>query len=693
MAGQGKGVLRIAIEDFFTTTKIGKWIAGWFIDFGEAQEQAIHDSFVNLIPNIKDWATDPQKVLPKAPKQDGTGHQGEIMGALGFASQVGMSAASGLLAPLMRLLNYSMDKDLHTARFDPPLVANLYFRNKPLGQQYINDLTELGWRDDRVNAWMEALKPLLAVGDIVTMYHRKLFTEDQARTEITKQGFSITQAVNFIEMGKLIPGVSDLISIAVREGFSPSIIKKFQYDEAYPTEIDEYLEMQGLNKEWGMRYWAAHWNLPSLTQAFEMYHRLRPGRTSPTFTDDDLDLLMRTADIAPYFRPRLKQIAFNPYTRVDLRRMYKAGIIDEAEVQATYQDLGYDAKHAKNLTDFTIAWAEGSDGSVVDNQASLTEGLLSNMFNKNIIDEATFRSELAKLEYAPTYIEWLVKYTISKRTVDTTPDEYNTYQSKMKSQVVAAYTARQITVLEAHQALEAAGYTATAVDYLLQAADYDYLQGTRNEIIKLIADSYLSKLMDRTQVVQELGKINVSGAEQTQLLNEWDNALFYRNKRLSVSDYTNALQLGIISQDKYVEYLQGAGYADQDITIKLALYQAAATADQANEVALQQKAEQTAAKKVSVTDLLDAYAKGAISETELYDRLQTAGYTTDDISLLISTKYNAPAPTLSKLTVTQIMTALKRGVLTEDDVMSMLTARGYTNGDINIILASQSTGA
>lgn len=693
MAGQGKGVLRIAIEDFFSTSKVGKWISQWFKDFGEEQEAAIYESYKNLPDKLLEWSKDISKAIPHAGSIGSVGQQGEILTAGAFAGQVGMSAASSFMAPVMRLINYAMDKSIRSARFDPGLVAALYFRNPELATVFRQDLAELGWSDSRQAAYIEAFMPLLAVADVDEMLHRKILTEQQAKDEIKKQGFNDMQAAHLLQIGDHIPGISDLVHMADRFAWDDDIARRFQYDTLYPDVVQDWVEKLGFPREWFIKYWRSHWELPSVQTIFEMFHRLRQGRVSTTFTADDLQAYLKTTPIPPYFHPRLTEISYNPYTRVDVRRMYKAGIIDETEVYDTYRDLGYDDTHAKNLADFTKKWAIGEDSSLVDKTTDLTESLLGDMFSRNIITEAVFRSELAKLKYPPQYIDWLVKYTNTKRKVSTTPDEYSSYQSKMKNVVLAAYTSRQISGGDAAQALKGAGFQDQSITWLLQAGDYDYLQGERNNTLGLIHDSYVSKIMDRSATISALGRVNVSGGEQSQLLSEWDNDILYRTKRLSDTDYTSALKLGIISQDKYVELLQGLGISDNDITIKLALFQAAQTTAQADAAALAAKELQLAAKKLSVTDLLDGYAKGAVTEEQLYERLKTAGYTVDDVSMLISTHYAAPKPTKSKLTVSQIMTAFKRMALTEAEVRTMLTARGYTPEDIDILFASQATGA
>ncbi|GAI66739.1 unnamed protein product, partial [marine sediment metagenome] len=70
-----------------------------------------------------------------------------------------------------------------------------------------------------------------------------------------------------------IPPVADIITMAVREAFSPEIAARFGQYQDYPPAFEEWAQKKGLSKEWSQRYWAAHWSLPSAQQGFEMLHR------------------------------------------------------------------------------------------------------------------------------------------------------------------------------------------------------------------------------------------------------------------------------------------------------------------------------------------------------------------------------------------------------------------------------------
>jgi len=144
-----------------------------------------------------------------------------------------------------------------------------------------------------------------------------------------------------------VPPIGDMITMAVREAFSPEIAGRFgQYDD-YPSELTRFAAMNGIDEEWSKRYWAAHWSLPSPQQGFAMYQR-------GIITQDELNLLLRALDIMPFWRHKLTELAYNPLTRVDVRRMYRLGVLTPGEVEKAYKDAGYSPENAKRLAEFVV---------------------------------------------------------------------------------------------------------------------------------------------------------------------------------------------------------------------------------------------------------------------------------------------------------------------------------------------------
>lgn len=159
------------------------------------------------------------------------------------------------------------------------------------------------------------------------------------------------------ELAYQIPPVGDIITMAVREAFTPSIAAHFGQYEDFPDELAEWGQKKGLTKEWTRRYWAAHWSLPSTLQGFDMLHR-------GIITTGELSMLLRALDVMPFWRDNLMQMSYRLLTRVDVRRMFKAGVLTEAEVYDSYLKVGYDEKNAGRMTEFTIQWATPEHHSI-----------------------------------------------------------------------------------------------------------------------------------------------------------------------------------------------------------------------------------------------------------------------------------------------------------------------------------------
>lgn len=401
MAHQGKGPLRISIENFLET--FGWWdkIKNWIYARIEGTEKAIIDTYQEPLTDLDKVLKD-EIPLAKTLKDIFKGkHQGGVSSLLGFGAQMGMSAASGIMSPVMRYLNYWMDRAMRTARLDPSAGVPIARRMPEYEDKIRADLTDLGWDDELIEAWFTILQPILSAGELLQYWLRHGKDDTLIDSELIKQGWSPKRIEQIKELTEIIPGVNDLISMAVREAFTPATVERFKYAEDFPSEVLEPAAKQGLSEDWVKRYWYAHWVLPGLTQAFEMFHRLRPDRTDAPFEIDDLRLLLRTADIAPYFRDRLVEIAFTPLTRVDVRRMFNKGILTVDGVLDAYLDLGYNQRDAELMTDWTVI-------EETTEQRDLTRGVIMSGYKRGTLGQAEVLQSLVNIGHSQADAELIV---------------------------------------------------------------------------------------------------------------------------------------------------------------------------------------------------------------------------------------------------------------------------------------------
>ena len=293
--------------------RLGGWMAGWVAGglnkAVEDKEPEIISLTRETLAKIKASPATPPELRALLDKATATGDLYSVV--LGYVLTIigAIPALFGLGRPLGNLMNYYQEQSLRTFRLDPVQVIAAYWRDPKANEQYFNDLKDQGWTDDR----------LLVLR----------------------------------ELGKVIPGVQDLVRMAVREAFSPEIAERFGQYEDKPAAVYPWALKLGLLPEWVDRYWAAHWDLPSPMQGFEMLHRGIIG-------EDDLKLLLRALDVMPFWRDKLIEMSWNVPTRVDIRRFFDMGVIDEGRLRELYTAYGYHGVDLDNYVEWTIKQTKGT---------------------------------------------------------------------------------------------------------------------------------------------------------------------------------------------------------------------------------------------------------------------------------------------------------------------------------------------
>lgn len=201
-----------------------------------------------------------------------------------------------------------------------------------------------------------ALRPP-ALGEMLDLLNRGEVNQGAVTEALEDAGIRPEWRQRLLELRHVIPSVSDQIRFAVREVFSPEIRRRFQLDQDFPPEFARQAARVGLEAESARAYWAAHWELPSPQQGFAMFHR-------DIIKRPDLELLLRSLDVMPFWRDKIIDLAYLVPGRIDLRRMFEHGVIDEARVHRGYLDIGYNPEDADALTKFTVELAAAEDKSL-----------------------------------------------------------------------------------------------------------------------------------------------------------------------------------------------------------------------------------------------------------------------------------------------------------------------------------------
>lgn len=265
----------------------------------------------------------------------------------------GRSMADGLGVlniPRSNAMAYRVMQDFQNTEFSTPEAVGLTARRVISESEGVEAANKGGYDDVKFSKLVEGARITIDTQRAIEAFNRgfiddKQFTETLEKIGLRDDHIDITR--KFIDV---LPPLQDIITMAVREVFNKDVADKFELFSDLPEEFMVEARKQGLTEEWSKRYWGAHWRLPSANQGFEMFHR---GQID----EDTLKMLLRALDVSPFWRDKLLNIAYQPITRVDIRRFYKLGLMTREDVIRRHLDIGYSPMDAEIMADFVEAYS------------------------------------------------------------------------------------------------------------------------------------------------------------------------------------------------------------------------------------------------------------------------------------------------------------------------------------------------
>jgi hypothetical protein len=276
-------------------------------------------------------------------------------------------------------------------------LIDLYYKGFISEAQFYDAMKANGLDYEYAKNLYDSQVQIFNAADSVTAWRRGIIDEDTLYTNLHKLRYTQEDIDRVISLTEYYPNPSDLVRFAVREVYSPQIAQQYGLFEDFPEEFIQAAAKAGLPEEQAKNYWGAHWELPSISQAFEMYHRR-------IINEEELNTLLRSQDVMPYWRERLTSMAYSPLTRVDVRRMYGLGVLDRDGVYNAYLDHGYSPENAELMTNFTIKYETNEDFGI-------TRSTVLKSYKKGLITQDQAVSYLAQLGYAENTIELHMQQT------------------------------------------------------------------------------------------------------------------------------------------------------------------------------------------------------------------------------------------------------------------------------------------
>lgn len=247
---------------------------------------------------------------------------------------------------------------------------------------------------------------LLTGAELVFANFRGIIDDSTYTEQMRRQGYTEESLTTFKEVSRFFPGAADLVQFAVREVYTPSVREEYQLDADLPDVFLQEAAKAGVPDEQARNYWASHWILPSVQMGYEMLHR-------GVINEEQLRTLLKTQDVMPFWREPLIAISYQPLTRVDVRRMYRLGVLDEAGVLKSYKVLGYNDEDAQRMTDFTIAYEteEEKSLSVTEILKAFERKVLTRQEAKDWIMDCGYNDAIAEIKITVKEVDLIQRET------------------------------------------------------------------------------------------------------------------------------------------------------------------------------------------------------------------------------------------------------------------------------------------
>jgi hypothetical protein len=302
-------------------------------------------------------------------------------------------------------------------------LTEMKFKEQLTDIQFFDYCKQNGFSNEFALKYLAVANTMLSASDYIALWRRAEIDRSVLDTKLKQLHIDDNTQEEIIKATEYYPNPEDIVRFAVREVFTPATAEKFGQYEDMPDKFIEEAGKVGLTKEKATWYWAAHWGLPSAEQGFAMFQRGIIDK--PT-----LDMLLRALDIMPYWRDALTLLAYNPITRVDIRRMYGMGLLTYEEVQRAYQDGGYSPENAMRLADFTVMDA-------IDEKSSLTRAAVDKQFKDDFITEQEYVDFYKQLGYTVDSINTSLSFARHDKFMDAATIKVNELTAQYKKGLVS----------------------------------------------------------------------------------------------------------------------------------------------------------------------------------------------------------------------------------------------------------------
>lgn len=511
----------------------------------------------------------------------------------------------------------------------PDVAAGLAKRNQRDYDAMETIAKRSGFNEDQFRMLVDSLRLYVTPDVLTAATFRGIVTPERRDELLGVLGYADEERKIITESAIFIPPVQDLVRFALRDVFTPAIVNQFHLRDNFPPAFAENAKKLGMTEEIAQWYWMAHWDLPSTMQGFEMLQRNVIERS-------DLEFLFQANDVMPFWREKLLEIAYNPLTRVDIRRIHKLLGKDRSWLVSQYKSTGYNADNAETLAVFTeeynkkerkLELKDITDGLKSRVIGGVMSGSLKEIDGRDLLtgigydakeiaafltEAHLFRTDRHLARLAQLAGDLYVKGRLTKLETTTklresgfgdeemalqfrewdmeialhAPDERQLKDRDLtKAEIITAYEDGIFSKDEASASLKLMRYDAKEIATMVAISDFKVKVREDRDAIEVIHQKFLSGAYDETTAGTELDKYVKHAGQKVSLLLKWIKEHKTKTADIPLSSVQELFQREISTKDWTENYLKHMGFDTDERGKLLALWGDRAAEKKARDVA------------------------------------------------------------------------------------------------------------
>lgn len=491
-------------------------------------------------------------------------HAGWVMFAMNISTialMVGKLAVSKS-QPIFEVIDQLSWQDNPTKLLDLNTYKTLMDKNTIQLSQFIEYAKRLGFSSEQAYLFAEADKKLPDINSLVTYFLRGKINTPEFEYVLKEMDFSVDAIEMLKEAIRVIPSPNDLTRIADKRIWGLNLPEKYGQYAELPQQYIDYMKQSGYDQQFTKWFWAAHWELPSPNQIFEMYQR-------HVINQEDMQAYLALTDWLPFFRDKLLAISYNPLTRVDIRRMYALGMFTPQELVTRYEAIGFSPADSQLMANFTIKFNGDDEAKELEALKNKIANQVEALYVRGKLTRNEALNRLVALGKDRQFAELVLNFLTFEQYANSTKPKLETYKNKAINLLIAQYLKGHYSKENTFQGLIQAGLSESEANEEIRFAEIERQALYTQDLINTYETRFINGLDSQSQFVSKLSQLGLNAGEIGQAIVEADMKLQKRFKMPTEKQIQTWYAAEVITIDDVIKYLNALGYPPDMIPVIL----------------------------------------------------------------------------------------------------------------------------